>query len=447
MNELEQFRKQLATEQEAHQKTVANLKYQVALDILVTNISTAFIEAQPKNMKNEIGRALQMVGEFADVDYSYAIFFSHDGSQTDSVIEWCRAGIIPCTQELDEQLRAMLSWFMEEITEHSVLMIPQMTTEIAKTSISIEHIKSLLVVPLVQRGQIAGLIGLESFREEKTWEKEKKIMTLLKIVGNIFVQALNRQQAEEELQQQELIMVQQARHAQMGEMISMIAHQWRQPLSTISTIAGNMIVQQEIGTMEPDDSKSHLEKIIGHTQFLSNTINDFRNFFSTKKKVDFVFLTELLQSTLAIIGKSLENKNIQVEQHSTIEVKISTYANELMQVFLNILKNAQDAIMEHQIKEGKIQIRMYQEGSHQIVEILDNAGGIPDDVMENLFIPYFTTKDELNGTGLGLYMSKTIVEKHLKGILVAENEGAGAKFSIQLPMNALSYEEPVANEK
>ncbi|MBF0288755.1 MAG: HAMP domain-containing histidine kinase [SAR324 cluster bacterium] len=437
-NELEHLRQQLAAAQESHQQTIRNLKYQVALDILVTNISTGFIEAQPKNLKIEMGRALQLVGEFTDVDYSYTIFFSDEGNRTESLMEWYRAGDTPPSKKkLEQQSVELRSWFMEEITEHSVLMLPQMIAEIAQKSISTDNIKSLIVVPLVQHEHIMGLMGLESFREEKTWEKEKKIMTLLKIVGNVFVQALNRQQAEEEMQQQELIMVQQARHAQMGEMISMIAHQWRQPLSTISTIAGNMLVQQEIGIMKEDESKENLEKIIGHTQYLSNTINDFRNFFSTKKKVDLVFLVDLLQNTLALIGKSLESRNIQLEQHCSLETKIPTYSNELMQVFLNILKNAQDAITERQVKDGTIKIRMYQKDQHQVVEIEDNAGGIPEDVMDNLFLPYFTTKDELNGTGLGLYMSKTIVEKHLKGVLSAQNEQGGAKFIIQLPVGAL----------
>ena len=413
------------------------LEYLVAMNTLITSISTRFIEIPPQRMREEIQQTLQRIGEFTRVDRSYALFFYQDEKKVETVIEWCRDQIPPHRQ-LEGKSVEQLSWFTDALNQEEALLISQIPPEMAENLGCPDHPKSMLVVPMVYGPKRIGWIGLESVREERIWKKELKIKTLSKIVGEIFVQFLTRQRAETELRQQEKIMLQQARHAQMGEMISMIAHQWRQPLSTISTIAGNLILQFDLGDIHQEGNKAHLQKIINHTQFLSQTINDFRNFFSQQKKVASVLLPELFQKSLEIMEKSLDHHQIQVGQQVSIDHPIETYANELMQVFINILKNAQDVFRERQVQEAAIQIRMYEQEEQQIVEIADNAGGIAAENLDNLFLPYFTTKEELNGTGLGLYMSKTIIEEHLQGVLTVKNEGPGAKFTIQLPKAALS---------
>jgi len=140
----------------------------------------------------------------------------------------------------------------------------------------------------------------------------------------------------------------------------------------------------------------------------------------------------VLQRTMKLIGKSMDSKGIEVTEELVFSTPIHTYANELMQVFLNILKNSQDVIEEKKMSHGSIRIKGWETEQHQIVEISDNAGGIDQDIMEKIFEPYFSTKDEKTGTGLGLYMSKMIVEKHCKGELTVRNIAEGACFRIQM---------------
>ena len=223
-------------------------------------------------------------------------------------------------------------------------------------------------------------------------------------------------------------MLQQSRLAQMGEMIGMIAHQWRQPLSAISaaSIAINMKAQ-----MDMLDSKSAIElanKISEFTQYLSKTIDDFREFYKDTKEKKDISYKELIDSTLDIVEVSLKNKNIELIVEENSAITFHTFANELKQVLLNLIKNAEDALLEKGVENPYIKITT--EENKLIVS--DNAGGIPEDIIEKIFDPYFSTKKNLNGTGLGLYMSKTIIEEHCEGELSAHNEKDGAVFVIEL---------------
>lgn len=242
-----------------------------------------------------------------------------------------------------------------------------------------------------------------------------------------------QQEVQENLKKDQL-MLRSARQAQMGEMLSMIAHQWRQPLSSISTITGNLMVFLELEQYNKEQFLELLGNINDHAQFLSRTINDFRNFFSPNKKQESVMMPDILEQTIHIIGRSLEYKNIELQRDYAFKAPIITYPNEITQVFLNVLKNAQDVLVEKKIKAPRILIRGYEANRMQVIEIQDNAGGIPEEHMDKIFDPYFSTKDEKTGTGLGLYMSKLIVEKHCKGKLTAKNQEDGACFVIGLPM-------------
>jgi len=224
-------------------------------------------------------------------------------------------------------------------------------------------------------------------------------------------------------------MLEQSRLAQLGEMIGMIAHQWRQPLSAISSasIAINIKAQ-----MDMLDSKSAIEladKISEFTQYLSKTIDDFREFYKeTKEKRDIIY-TQLIESTLSIVEASLKNKNIELITQTNSDILFHTYTNELKQVLLNLIKNAEDILEEKGIE--KPYIKIITEGNKLMVS--DNGGGIPDDIIDKIFDPYFSTKS-LNGTGLGLYMSKTIIEEHCEGKLSVHNSDEGAVFMVELPI-------------
>ncbi|QOY51049.1 PAS domain-containing protein [Candidatus Sulfurimonas baltica] len=240
---------------------------------------------------------------------------------------------------------------------------------------------------------------------------------------------------EEELGDKEEIMIAQSRHAAMGEMISMIAHQWRQPISVISMDANNILTDIELEMIDEASLKSDSEDIIKQTQELSKTIDDFRNFFRPGKTKDEVLLQDVINDTLKVIGKSLETNGIELILELGEDIKIETFSRELMQVVINIVKNAKEALIGNKIESGKIFISVEDEIESLKIKICDNAGGIGDGVIKKIFEPYFSTKGEKDGTGLGLYMSKTIIEKHIGGALSVYNSDDGACFVIKLPLS------------
>ena len=243
------------------------------------------------------------------------------------------------------------------------------------------------------------------------------------------------QEAQEELKKQEEMMIAQSRHAAMGEMISMIAHQWRQPISVIAMGANNIMADIELGITDEDELRSCAKNISKQTQELSKTIDDFKNFFKPDREKSFVLIKNIFDDVFSVVGSSLKNSDIEVliEYHGDEEIE--TYPRELMQVFINILKNAKEAIVLTKATERKISIYFHQTKNGLIIKICDTGGGIKEEMIDKIFNPYFTTKGVGSGTGLGLYMSKTIIQKHLKGTITVHNVGNGACFEIKLPLH------------
>ncbi len=231
-----------------------------------------------------------------------------------------------------------------------------------------------------------------------------------------------------ENRQKDQAMLHQSKLAQMGEMISMIAHQWRQPLSAISATSSSLGLKAQIGTLDNETTKELSLKITGYAQHLSSTIDDFRNFFQENKTKERTSFEKMLTNTLNIVRHSLENAQIELLVDIQESCEVETYANEVNQVILNIIKNAEDALLENNIQNPKINITI----SNATLTISDNAGGIPQELQEKIFEPYFSTKMKKDGTGLGLYMSKTIIEEHCGGKLRVSNDAYGAIFTIEL---------------
>ncbi|QSZ43009.1 PAS domain S-box protein [Sulfurimonas aquatica] len=255
---------------------------------------------------------------------------------------------------------------------------------------------------------------------------------IMGVVGSL-TDFTKEKKLEDELHKQEEIMLSQSRHAAMGEMIGMIAHQWRQPISTIAMGANNIIVDTALGTINDASLEKFATEILEQTQHLSKTIDDFRDFFKPNKKREDTQFSLVLEEALSIIGSSLVNHNVEVIKEIKSQLIISTYSRELLQVYINLIKNAKEALLENEIKDAKIFITIREDEQDIITEICDNAGGVEPELLEKIFEPYFTTKDERNGTGLGLYMSQTIVEKHLGGTLSVKNTKEGACFSVRVP--------------
>ncbi len=248
----------------------------------------------------------------------------------------------------------------------------------------------------------------------------------------------------EELRQKDEILLKKYRMAAMGEMLSMIAHQWQQPLSAISSSIIGIKVKLENGKFNLDD-KNDRERFLGfldrkhknideYVQYLSITTNDFRNFFNPHKHKDTVLLETPIKNALNIIQASLQKNAIEIVTDFQVGTELPLYQNEVMQVILNLLKNCEDNFLEQQIQNAKITIRTYISPDNASISICDNGGGIHEEIIERIFEPYFTTKDEKNGTGLGLYMSKVMIEEHHDGLLDVQNTTDGVCFKIHFKL-------------
>lgn len=226
----------------------------------------------------------------------------------------------------------------------------------------------------------------------------------------------------------------QTRQAQMGEMISMIAHQWRQPLAIISSLINKQRVFIALERSTMDDVSKNYDDIDEQVRYLSRTITDFRDFFKPDKEKIPTKNSTIVNKALSLVTHMFKQKNIAVAVETSEDDEYETYEHEMVQVVLNLLKNAQDAIEERQIQNPFIAITTGQSDGYSIIEVEDNAGGIDETVINTLFLPYISTKTEQNGTGLGLYMSNSIVTQHCSGSIEALNTAAGAKFVIKIPI-------------
>jgi len=234
----------------------------------------------------------------------------------------------------------------------------------------------------------------------------------------------------------------QSRLAQMGEMLSMIAHQWRQPLGAISTTASNLKLKLELdifdlSTPEGIEEASQyfsekLENIENFVQNLTTTIDDFRNFYKPNKQSVLVHIKDPFEKALKIIEASFLSDGIEIIKEHKSQKEIHLYQNEIMQVILNILKNSQDNFREQRTKEPKIYLSCQDTKDGINIQICDNGGGIHHSIIDKVFDPYFSTKHEKNGTGLGLYMSKIIIDEHHNGHLSVKNKDDGVCFKISI---------------
>ncbi len=235
-------------------------------------------------------------------------------------------------------------------------------------------------------------------------------------------------------QEQEQILIQQSKLAAMGEMIGNIAHQWRQPLNALGLVMQNIQFSYEMDELDDEFMDRSVKKVNLLTSNMSKTIDDFRNFFKPNKEKEGFVLNSLIEKALALVESTFEHNDIVIEQKLEGEIKVFGFPNEFSQTILNVMNNAKDALIENEISDAKVSISISKDDKYGIVTIIDNAGGIPIDIIDKIFEPYFTTKEEGKGTGIGLYMSKIIVEQNMDGKLYAKNLDNGAEFIVKVPL-------------
>jgi signal transduction histidine kinase len=234
------------------------------------------------------------------------------------------------------------------------------------------------------------------------------------------------------LRQKDKMLIQKSKMADMGDMLSMIAHQWRQPLNQLSYIFMNIDSAYDYKELDKEYLDKKVKEANNLLEFMSITIDDFRNYFKPDQKKELINIGDVVRRGLELMKKPLENAQIQITHKDECHKEIEIYVNEFVQVMLNLVKNSKDALFENKVKNPKIEIVTRCDEDGVIVEVRDNGGGIDEKIIPYIFDPYFTTKDEKHGTGLGLYMSKMIVEEHLNAKISVQNSDEGAVFKIFL---------------
>ena len=265
------------------------------------------------------------------------------------------------------------------------------------------------------------------------------LLFISKYVSNFFTNKFN--EYKKELEKKQNILYQQSKMASMGEMIGNIAHQWRQPLSTITTASSGILLEKEMGILQDQTLKDSLNRINKSAQYLSKTIDDFRNFFDPQKIKNYFLLSNIFETALDLLSAQFNSQNIKIIKDIE-DIEIYSYENELIQALINILNNARDELKNKELSKKLIFISTLKNENEVTIKIKDNAGGIAKENINKIFEPYFTTKHKSQGTGIGLYMTEEIIVRHLKGTIEIRNDEftyedssyIGAEFIIKIPL-------------
>lgn len=247
---------------------------------------------------------------------------------------------------------------------------------------------------------------------------------------NEHMETLVEKEIEKNLEKQKLLELK-SRHSQMGEMIAMITHQWKQPLNVINLVVNILKLDLTRQALTKDKIEKKLNDILRQVEYMNRTVNDFQNFFNPSKEKIIFNIHENIQVVLDLVKYEYIHKNIELELTGNTHIMAYGFPNEFHQLILSLLKNAKDAFMENPHQEMKITIDITEEEGSPMVIVTDNAGGIPEEVLDKIFDLYVTTKE--NGSGLGLNIVKNMIEKNMGGIIHVKNIDNGAQFSILLP--------------
>jgi signal transduction histidine kinase len=230
------------------------------------------------------------------------------------------------------------------------------------------------------------------------------------------------------------IMAHQARLAAMGEMLSNISHQWRQPLNNVSLIVQNLLLEFETGALNSESCRDYVTTCMRSVTYMSRTIDNFRAFYQPDQHQQLFELYPAIADTISLVKDDLEFHGIAIETVKECDSFINGYKNEFSQVLLNIIVNAKEVLLLRQPLSPRVKIICSHKSDSALVTFKDNGGGIPSEILEKIFDPYFTTKFMSQGTGMGLYISKMIIEKHMGGRILIANDAAGAEVTIELPL-------------
>ncbi len=239
-------------------------------------------------------------------------------------------------------------------------------------------------------------------------------------------------QAIAELRTKDDLLIHQNRLAAMGELLTSIAHQWRQPLNNIAICIQTLQFLHQRQELTEEELNQQIETVMDLLTYMSHTIDDFRKFFREDREAQEFVLREVVERSLNLIRAALASSDIQVTVEGDESVRAVGHPNEYSHALMNILHNARDILLERKVSNPRIRIAIKSEEGHTVVTVQDNGGGIPDAILPQIFDPYFTTKGPAVGTGIGLYMARTLIERNMGGRLTARNVNGGAEFRVEL---------------
>lgn len=267
---------------------------------------------------------------------------------------------------------------------------------------------------------------------ERAAELQQQNVQLQQTYAELQAETAARQQAMEELREKQQLLIQQSRMAAMGEMLGNIAHQWRQPLNVVGVKVQEIGFSHRHGELSKELLDANISSAMGVLQHLSQTITVFQNYNVPDKEKSLFRVEQVIADTVQILEESLKNSSIRLEVATAGEPQINGYPNEFGQVLMNLILNAKDALQERQPGDPRVVVRSWSEEGRARVSISDNGGGINEEIMAKIFDPFFTTKALGKGTGVGLFLAKTIIEKNMGGCISVRNTADGAEFRIEV---------------
>lgn len=268
--------------------------------------------------------------------------------------------------------------------------------------------------------------------EESRAELERQNEELRETSQELASETAALHRALEDLREKDRMVIQQSRMAAMGEMLGNIAHQWRQPFNIMGLMVQDLGQSYESGEFSKELLDANVAKVMEILLQLSQTIDDFSNLATPDQEKSLFKVDQVIVNTISLIKESFNNKHITIDVSSSDDPQINGYPQEYAQVLLNILMNSRDALLESRREHARIAVHSRGDNGRSVVTITDNAGGIKADILDKIFEPYFTTKDLGMGTGVGLFLSKTIIEKNMGGRLSARNTGDGVELTIEV---------------
>ncbi|SFV62906.1 histidine kinase [hydrothermal vent metagenome] len=355
---------------------------------------------------------------------------------SDRVIEYCEVdcidgensnifNIIPEIFGMEDELMEIFDDRKEHILLPSVFKAPDHYVDI---SIKKGSSETLIILFENVTKTIEYQRQLQQDRNENIMLSKELIKKNAQLeVYNREMDRLVQEEIAKNIENQKLIRLQ-ARHAQMGELIGMITHQWKQPLSIININSGYLKMRYSDEIEDKDIFVSKIENILNQSRYLNQTIIDFQNFFNPNEKKKIFNLKDVIEKTLSLVSSDYINKNISITIDEKSSADILGYENEYSQVVLSILQNSREALLLHPNKNMYISISIETKDKKSILKIKDNAGGIPESIIDSIFNAYMTTKE--SGSGLGLHISKSIIEKKMNGTIAVQNLDEGAEFTI-----------------